>query len=330
MVCVLATTSLMAQPTLTGANSNPVAGDQFINVSSNYVSPGSAGASQTWNLSSLTVNSTSTVTVSSAASTTYGASFPASNLATTSNGTSFEYFNGNSSVYQSYGSASSASVDSYTDPEDRFQYPFTYLSSFTDAFSSVYTSGSTTYYRTGTTNVTADGYGTLTTPSGTYTNVLRVNTVFSYQDSATGGTNKYQRNTFAWYIPNNHTSIATVSSFTFTPSSGSPISNQVASYQTNVITAIEPLVKTQAACAITPNPASSNINCSVTLAEGKTIDIKLYNSLGMMVAEKNNLQSTAGVNTYSLDVSSLPAGIYFAEISLDKTPSMTKKCVITR
>src|SRR5579872_4801047 len=154
----------LAQPTITATGINPVAGEQFISIGSPYMSPGSSGASQTWNFSTMTTSSTSTLSVVTATSTPYGASFPNANIATTSNSTSFEYFNASSTAYQAYGSAGASNLNSYTNPEDRLRYPFTYSNTYTDVFTSTYMNGTTTVYRYGWTTSTADGYGTLITP----------------------------------------------------------------------------------------------------------------------------------------------------------------------
>ncbi len=328
----LSAITVMAQPTLTAAGINPVSGEQFINVGSTYTSPGSAGANQTWNFAALTTNSTSTVSVLTASTTTYGASFPNANVATTGNGTSFEYYKTSAGAYQSYGSANASTTDSYTNPEDRLQFPFTYTNTYLDYFSSIYVSSGVTIYRSGNTNVTADAYGTLTTPAGTFSNVLRVYSVYMYHDSSnTSGNpsvNIFQRTQYQWYLNGNHTAIANVSTFTFTPATGSPVSGQGAGYLSNATTGINLESAFSKSISIFPNPGSGTINFSVALTESKKVEIKLFNSLGAVVLSNTETQGIAGGNSYKFDLASLPGGIYFAGIYLDGTLASTRKVII--
>lgn len=325
MLCVA---GALAQPTLTASGINPVVGDQFVNVGGPWMSPGNAGAGQTWNLSGLSNGSTSTQTVVAVSSTSYSASFTNSNLGITSNGTSFEYYNANSSAYQSFGSGSASSVDSYANAEDRLRFPFTYNNSYTDNFNSVYTSGTNTVYRIGTTTVTADGYGTLVTPAGTFNNVLRIHSVMGFHDSTNTGGNPsvtvYQRDQYLWYLNGNHTALANVGTFTIVPAGGSAINSQSAGYLGNPSTGIADAVTGNAVFSVYPNPAANQLYISLTGSE--PLRAALFDMLG-------NLTETASIqggSAYSMDVSRLPEGSYFLQVTFANGTRQTRKVVITR
>lgn len=68
-------TAAFAQPTLTATGINPVVGDAYTTKMCNYVSPGSAGANQTWDLSSMTVAGTINYTSANPSSTPMAANF---------------------------------------------------------------------------------------------------------------------------------------------------------------------------------------------------------------------------------------------------------------
>jgi hypothetical protein len=324
----------LAQPTLTAAGYNPVVGDQFTNIASAYMSPGSAGANQTWNLSTLTMASTSTTTVVAVSATTYSASFPSCNIAITGNGTSFEYFNASAAAYQAYGSGSSSSVDSYSNPEDRLRFPLTYANNYVDYFSSVYMNGGNTVYRSGSTTITVDGYGTLTNPAGTFSNVLRVHNVMTYHDSSNTGGNPsvtiFQRDQYLWYLNGNHTAITSVNSFTITPPTGSPIINQGAGYLSNATTGIASVAANSAVISLYPNPASGNINIAVTLEKNQQVEIKLFNSLGSQTGFLINKEGFHGTNEYHIDTQNFAEGIYFAQISINGVLTGTRRFVIQK
>ncbi|HVA98265.1 MAG TPA: hypothetical protein VNG53_05165, partial [Bacteroidia bacterium] len=206
-----------AQPTLTEANTSPIIGDIFSNNATNYIAPGSSGANQTWDLSSMTTTSTTTTNAVTPSSTTYGSSFPSSTIAFSSTGAVL-YWKVSSTAEQTYGIAQGSTVISYSNPEDYLRFPFTYSNTYTDTWAATFTSGGYPYLRSGSTTVTADGYGTLKLPSGTYSNVLRVHFLENYQDSTNIGGSPYiityQDDEYLWYLPPNHQPIASISTLT--------------------------------------------------------------------------------------------------------------------
>ena len=174
--------SSQAQPTLTLANSVVPAGETqtFQLVEAELLNQGAAGANVTWNFSNLTLSGVSTQEVTVGASgTPYAAQFPNADIAIEAEG-SYVYFDVTSSNYTLLGIASADITSIYSNPETVFVFPFTYGDNHEDDFYATGSLGGNTQYRFGTTTVTADGYGTLILPSGTYTNVLRIHAV---QDS---------------------------------------------------------------------------------------------------------------------------------------------------
>ncbi|MEO6303619.1 MAG: hypothetical protein ABIP51_10630, partial [Bacteroidia bacterium] len=174
----------LAQPTLTGANINPVIGEMFaIKNSNSSVAPGSAGASQTWNMTGLLVASSGTTTFMSVASTPSGSAFPAANIAGF-DGANYAYSNNTSASSLNQGAVGNNVVFSYGNPETILTFPTNFNNSGSDAWQCIFTTSSITFTRSGTTTVTADGYGTITTPANTYNNAMRMHFVQSYTDAA--------------------------------------------------------------------------------------------------------------------------------------------------
>ncbi len=66
-----------------------------------------------------------------------------------------------------------------------------------------------------------------------------------------------------------------------------------------------------------PNPASNKINILSNSDKNAFLDIKILNYYGTLVYESNKLQNISNNNT-SIDISTLPNGIYFIMITSDK------------
>lgn len=319
--------NLLAQPTLTATGINPVVGNVLTVVSgTTAVSPGSAGANQTWNLSGIT-GSSGSYTVITSSSTPNGSMFPGATLSNSGSG-AYPYYNTTSSAYQFYGTYGST-AQYYSNPEDYLHYPCTYNMTFTDAFVCTY-STSTMMYRNGTTTVTADGWGTLTTPAGTFSNVMRLHTQSTYMD--TGSIMSFPitagmtTDLYAWYLNGNHAALASTATYTM-DNSGSISTFSLSSYLTNVVVGVSENISGEQALKLFPNPTSDNINIQIESGANANTVVKVTNMLGdeISVMEINN--TTANNN---LDVSDLDEGIYFIRVYSEGTLVNTRRFVIAR
>jgi hypothetical protein len=334
-IALFASASLLAQPVLTATGCNPVAGNTQTLTNTNAISPGSAGANQTWNLGSLASTGTATTTYSNSASTPYGTTFPSANLSALA-GTVYAYYKTSATAFQYYGlNATSGTKTVYSDPEDYMHYPFSYTNSYTDNVVAVTTNTSSPNptYRRGSTTVTADGYGTVTTPVGTFGGAMRVHFAQNYQDSANfGGTpfiTTYVNDEYMWYLNGNHTAIAAVFTLT-TTFGGSPSTTTGGSYLNNVIAGIEEQSDQLNSASLFPNPAVNTIHISGNFTEAQKVEIKLFNTLGAQVNSTVFAEGITGTYNFKLDVSTLPEGVYFAQIHLDGNLNTTRRFVVSR
>lgn len=132
--------------------------------------------------------------------TQYSTSFPDANLAEvlSSNQTFYYTDNADSISLLGYVTVSGTNISqvTYTDPFTLLSYPFTYGDNFSDIAARTYANitGTATY------NVTADGYGTLVLPIGTFHNVLRLHSEANFNDvSATGTFFELQDDLYEWF-----------------------------------------------------------------------------------------------------------------------------------
>lgn len=319
--------ALLAQPTLTATGINPVVGDQYTTQTAQYVNPGSPGANQTWNLAMSSSGATNSTGVAPS-STPYASSFPTATVAFGTN--PYVYYKTSSSAMQMNGVVSGAGVViSYSDNEDLLRFPATYNNSYTDDWAATFTSASYMYYRTGSTAVTTDGWGTLTTPAGTYSNVMRVHFVQTYQDSTNIMSQpyviSYVNDEYMWYLEGNHTPIAAV--YNLTISTGSPVTGGF--YISTVVSNVE---ETSAFSSLNvyPTLASDQVNFAYQLDEAADVNIAVYDATGKQALSTQNVQSYAGENKTTISVAELPAGIYFATLTTAEGLPVTRQFVITR
>lgn len=308
--------------TLTATGCNPTIGEVYNRVLTNSFSQGSSGTGQTWNISTLTGTSSS-ATVVSVGSTPNGSNHPLTNIAFY-DGANYTYYKTSSTAYQLYGIEASVSIV-YSNPEDFMRYPFSYSNTYTDTWAATFTSG-VFFNRKGSTTLTADGTGTLITPNGTITNVIRVHSVQIYSDSADlGGTPyviTYNNDQYFWYKDGIHFPLA--STYNFTSSASAPTTG---GFYTDLPIGIKENTLLSDDVVLTPNPANENVLVSYLLEKNSAIKLAVINVIGEEVYVYNSSQNLIGKQSINIDLSHLDKGVYFVRIQAEGE-SVTKKLIV--
>jgi len=309
-IVLLISVRTIAQPTLTAATSNPVAGNVFLQHQIGYDDPGVIGANITWDFSGVFEISTVTNTFSLPSATPYASLYPSANLASTINsgGTIYySYFNTSTSSYTLNGMniPSMATSMPYTDPEKLLSYPFTYNSTYTDAFATT-VSG---YDRHGSVTVLADAYGTIILPYGTITNVLRVKATETYADYISGSAvTNYTSTNYYWYKPGIKYCVFQLSQLKMNGN----LYQQYGLYLDETHVGISDNVLTQNTINCYPNPATDIITLEVlqnSTSNDNNFTLSDLNGKELIKQELNQLS-----NKTEIDISSLSGGIYFLKL----------------
>jgi hypothetical protein len=167
--------SAFAQPTIQKAMDYSV-GMKVKMVNSDHLAPGPAGANQTWDMSGLNSNDTTSFEYLAPTSST---PFPGTTIVEKSSDTTYQYYNKtNGGMYQ-VGMADSSTQGGGT----QMKFPnsmlivknqLTFGLTATDTFTSITNFSGFNMTGKGTVTMHVDGYGTLKVPGKTYNNVIRV------------------------------------------------------------------------------------------------------------------------------------------------------------
>jgi len=151
------------------------------------IAPGSAGQSQTWNFAGATSDSSYTETNLAPMDAAGGSNFSLASYGTQTTGdaSNATFYVGSSVALQLIGSysgdVSGAVIASCSNASDLMQFPASLNSAFNDPYQVAITTPFLNFSIDGTNEVLVDGSGSLTTPTGTYSNVLRVKSINNYQ-----------------------------------------------------------------------------------------------------------------------------------------------------
>lgn len=296
-----------AQTTINGSDVNNYAGQTYTDNNTSYVSPGNAGANQTWDLSSLTSTGTLTTTVASA--TNNGA-----NLSFSTGSGSIAYYSVNSSAMEMVELYTSNTTITYSNGEKALQYPLTYNSNYTDTFRATFMSGGIyPAVRAGQNMLTVDGYGTLILPNQTITDVLRINLQENYADTIDMAGSpyiiNYSTNIYLWYRAGSHFPLANMTTANY--------GGQTTSYGTYTAATNVGIARIEGVESITilGNPVQSQLNFLVEANDSKEIEYSLVDLSGQVVYQTNTTTVLPGSNQLSINTDNLAKGMYALKIS---------------
>lgn len=296
------------------------------------VSAGSATA-QNWNYASLFGNVYGTTTSFVAPSGNPGASnFPNANLASDQGGGNWAYFiSGSNGLYidGAYVNAQGSNVALDLTPNSpQLPTPFTYHDSITVVSTAT---GTTTYQgnqvlikHRATRTVMSDAFGSLTTPTATYTNTLRVKTYEISSDSIFfvlfGSANYLQgifdtTTNYSWYQNAQDAIVMSIDQNT----AGNASKAQYLQTLTNGINSPK---HTDFTANLYPNPASSVTYLYYENATESKVSAVIYDVTGKKITTVlNNQPQAAGKQTLTIPVSDLQLseGLYIVQLSINGT-----------
>lgn len=329
-ITCLFSTALLAQPTLTTAN-NPVPNQlyKYQTPSPTGFNPGVSGANITWNFGNLNPDNAAIEGQAIAANqASTGNMYPNATVAIVeANGTETYYY-GDTDGQGFYGAMSSSGGTTagvnYTDPQDLIQYPMTYNNSFSDSFSGTVGASGSSFNRSGTATVAADGHGTLITPAGTFTNVLRLKTNMTYSDQVAGQTIvAYTEERYTWYDASSAYPLLTYTILTANGATSAFVNYLDAS----AVSIEEVVINTTADLSIKPNPATDFANLNFELLKSADVQVTVFNLIGQEKIVIPNRNFNKGKNQIDINLDQLSSGTYFVRLDIDGNV-VTRKLVV--
>lgn len=317
VIFVVASVQCYTQPTLTYSGNAPQIGDIYNLhfVDAEGLSEGGSGANQVWSYTDLSVIESSQTTVMDPSATPFAADFPEANAAFLFEAGNYTYAVINTNYVENVGIAAEESgidfIIHYTNPVRIINFPFAYGNSYTDDYQGNYTMQMMTVTQSGTRTFTADAYGTLTTPEGTFNDVLRVKSVHSEVDSFFMGTMFLYANTgtiedYAWY-----TNSAKEPLFNLTYYTNSVTGTDTTAYYSGAPTFVPEPMHDEVCMKLYPVPAEDRMH--ITLSSGQTANLNIYDISGKKVFTGEGIEFQKD-DPKAIDVSGLAPGTYFIHV----------------
>lgn len=295
---LISTFVLSAQPLINQISNADLYTSDSYSLSVQGLSIGNPGPNQTWDFSTLSgFQFDGTFSLISAMSTPFTNDFPKANFAikfTTLESPSKPYYTllfANSTTLEIIGQADGSVVETLDNPKTQIQFPSAYNKPFTDDYQ---------YPTRGIISISSiyDGYGTLKTPYGTYTNVIRQKT------TSTGYSND---TSYIYFTANPFRDIMEI--IVYGNTSRITVYNSFTSLGLNTY-------KKEKDITIYPNPTTSvlHLECSNEVIIDKIV---VRDLTGKIVVQQAEITS-------EINVEKLAAGIYTLEADSGKNKFKTK------
>lgn len=336
LILAMAITGIsQAQYTLT-SSMNPIVGDieKTWDLDTTNLSTGSAGTSQIWNYTGITINPTTAVTSNSYVSKTSApnyTAFPAAvNLAQTSDGQGYTMWGYTSSGMTIYGFTDPTFATAvYQNPETLITYPFTYGTISTDTYSTSFTYSGIPIAMNGTVTVTGDGMGTLNTPGNSYPNVLRLKVnEKSVTNAGSFGTSTTTAVNYIYVSSISKFSLLTVNTQTGSSSTSTTVTKSKTGSVSDMILAGIKENHKDANFSIYPNPATGKeVNLFFVLANSESYEVTVSNILGQEVTKINLGEKAPGIYNEKLELNNLQTGVYYIRLKGTKQEGVQKLVV---
>lgn len=298
-------------------------GDSYLWVEADTtgITAGAAGSGQTWDYSSisLTTNQT-TLDYVDPSTTPSSADFPGANVAQY-DGAEYTYYNSAAAMLESHGTSANSVI--YTDPHLLFTFPFAFNDQISDMFEGSYIVAGNTSTRDGSSTTSADGTGTLITPTTTYNNVLRTRMEVTMIDSVEAFGNvvvtTVDQDIYQWYDANTKFPLMQIVYVNSTTESGGQVvnssENKIVSVNSDAVGLGEET--NSPVISMYPNPANNILN---VVTKGN-VEVNIFSVIGEKVL------STSGNNSFTIDVASLTEGSYIVMFT-ENNQNYTQKLVI--
>lgn len=205
------------------------------------------------------------------------------------------------------------------------QLPMKFGESKIDLFAASYTS-QFPVIKTGSMEVTYDGFGTLITPTGIYKNVIRLKSIQIDKDSVAKDlgagisiVNNVKGTFYSYYISGNTNPLFAIYYINQNEIDYDPISYL---YDAEFLTATTTSFKNNLLVNIFPNPTTDVLFLDFSKSSEKFFDITIFNQIGMKVYTNKVVRAEKDIFQIPLD--NLQKGPYIMKISSENSYTVEK------
>jgi hypothetical protein len=326
---LLASGSLLAQPTLDANNNVPAAGSEYPISIGTYLFPGPTGPNQVYGFWDLVGTGNRNISYVAPSATPTSAQVPGVDLLSTDGGTDTLFLGISSTGQEVLAELTGLGLVKYTDPLLELKYPCTFGTTWSDDASASYTVSGFAVTRTGTISGIGDGYGTLELPAVVIPNVLRVTVTRRLFDQSP--VVNVRRNSVVTYYFSEAVRhpVLRLSLDTVIIGTGAPAVTYDARWMYGdgevSVQSIDPSTVRFTAY---PNPANGAVNLSFGDTDHGTRTLELMDATGRIVRQQPLLQQHSAEVLSAFNTAGLAPGVYHLRLIGENSVLGTQRLVV--
>ena len=318
----------------------PSVGDRYISraCDTNNIFPGNTGSNQTWDYSGLILlpdsSETNWINVSG---TPFASNYPNATIVSKDiENEAYSYYTYQSGSVLYYGTSMTGLEEILTEPGIHYKYPFSYGDSYTDNFSGTVQNPGFVFQRNGTITSTADAWGTIILPAGTFSNALRVRVEMIMRDSVSTPMPMSvvtEIVNYLYYVPDLKYPIFRLTYSSTTSIAGTELARHV-SYSPNQTVGINQISSTVPESFNLsqnfPNPFNPVTKIHFSVSEQTNVKLTIYDMLGRQVAVLVDSKVAPGVYETQWNASGFNSGVYFYNLQTGTGINSTRKMILAK
>ncbi len=325
LLAVFSCVAAQAQFTLANPEHVPGPGLSFSVNLGPFVAPGSGGANQVWDFSSMVATGIDTLYFVDPASTPSGADFASSTVALFDGDQDYSYFQATATEFLLNGNDDGSYAFPMSDPSKYWPFPCNFNDTWSDVLGGSVIVQAQTVTRAGTVTGIADGYGTLLLPFGPVDDVLRVVVDENYQDAVSIITAIHDVQTHYYFKRFLPFPVLQITNRT-TNVNGSITTLQTAQWVDSAAVGVLERWSTGIDAQLIPNPAVGSTTLSFE-ADGN-VEVNVIDLTGRVALTQRLKSLSPGIQTHTLDISTLSSGTYMVRFADSKGGIGAKKLVV--
>lgn len=310
----LCTLAMHAQPTITNSVC-PAVGDEFLNhFTDAALATPATGANVSWDYSAAVFDQSTT---GQYVAPDAGAPAGTTVMDVGTSGISV-YYQTSAAAFSVLGSGGSFLTMDCSDPQANLLFPLTMGSTGNDAFSCSGTTFGFGFTRAGSTQFNAVGYGTLTLPYGTFSNVLLVAIHQTYTDDmASTALNDVEYTTDGYFFlkPGVKSVLLASSTITQVAEDGQTNSAEQSQMLDESAVGVQEALAQQIGMELWPNPAQGSVEVVCGVMAAGAMQLAILDGNGRTVLDRSGQLTAPGIRKETLDLAGLAPGVYLVRVA---------------
>lgn len=303
-----------------------LSGDSFTMGVTDAIIAGESGENMNWDYSGIVTQDSYEIHISPSSPSPYEDDYPGANWIMELPAYSQSvYMNLGPNYFEFFGGIEQGGSYPLSDSDRFWPYPFEYGATWNDSMSGTLNVQGTIINRTGTTQSTMNGYGSVSMPGGVQLDdVTRLEMTREITDSSFTGVNIYvvhqirfnQGDLLAPIVV--HTNLQVISGLDTTVTNSTEVLQSYTAGQTSI-------EQPQSEFGMFPNPARDDVQLVWSSFDASSKTVEVRDITGRVVEET---RSVSGMSSTTIDVRSWASGVYTVTVNPGQKNPTTKKLIV--